>query len=406
LTPNIGVSASGDADSTTKSAIAPGIIEVRSGDAAALEKLSRDTAGSLNALDKIFDKKTVKEQQELAKVFGEEAFKIVGDMGLKEGSAEKTAIDAIVGGLMSELGGGSFASGAASSGITQLVMTELAKIKDPALLQWASAVVGAAAAKAVGGNAQTGASVAASQTKNNYLSHWQKTERQKAVDAGDWEKVAYWDAIDKAQDQASTKLGVAPGTDLNLPENHNLLQTVSKLGQEIAASPDFQNSLIARVQAVDSSILIAAGVLGTAVVVGTVTLYNYKGNWVKVGTGVAGGSATFNNAVKALNDIDILNFTIKSKHLDILNNTSGWNKFNVGTVDEANILVNSIINSAKSNGSLIKNVAENPIGTNGQQSFKVLIDAGKVIGTKGETAIRIVYDELGNIWTVFPDKLP
>ncbi|WP_160323674.1 hypothetical protein [Defluviitalea phaphyphila] len=49
---------------------------------------------------------------------------------------------------------------------------------------------------------------------------------------------------------------------------------------------------------------------------------------------------------------------------------------------------------------------DNGLGSNGQQSFKVWIDAGKVIETKGETAIRIVYDELGNIWTVFPDKLP
>jgi hypothetical protein len=169
LTPNIGVSASGDADSTTKSAIASGTVIIRSGDTAAFERLSRDTGDSLNALGKIFDKKTVQEKQELAKVFGEEAFKAVGDLGLKEGSPEKAAIDAALGGIMAQLGGGSFASGAASSGITQLVMSELTKIKDPALLQWASAVVGAAAAKAAGGDAQTGASVAASQTKNNYL---------------------------------------------------------------------------------------------------------------------------------------------------------------------------------------------------------------------------------------------
>ncbi|MCM0759880.1 hypothetical protein M7775_15075, partial [Sporomusa sphaeroides DSM 2875] len=77
-------------------------------------------------------------------------------------------------GLMAKLGGGSFASGAAGAAFNQIVINELANIKDPALMQWASAVLGAAAAKVVGGNAQTGASTAVSETKNNYLTHSQK----------------------------------------------------------------------------------------------------------------------------------------------------------------------------------------------------------------------------------------
>lgn len=83
---------------------------------------------------------------------------------------------------MSQLGGGSFASGAASGAFNQLVMNELAKIGDPALMQWASAVLGAAAAKVAGGNAQIGASVAASQTKNNFLYHEQYAEYQKQLE--------------------------------------------------------------------------------------------------------------------------------------------------------------------------------------------------------------------------------
>jgi filamentous hemagglutinin len=178
LTPNIGGTASGDADSTTKSAVSSGTIEVRSNPNQDLSNLSRDTNNSLNVLGKIFDKKTVQEQQELANVFGQEVFKAVGDLKLKEGSSEKAAIDFFVGGLMAKLGGGDFLSGAASAGITQLVMKELANIKDPALLQWASALVGAAAAKVVGGNVQTGASVAVSETKNNFLSHEQYAKYQ------------------------------------------------------------------------------------------------------------------------------------------------------------------------------------------------------------------------------------
>jgi filamentous hemagglutinin len=171
LTPNIGVTASGNADSTTKAAISPGNIEVRNNPNQDISNLSRDTSGSLNSLGKIFDKKTVQEQQELANLFGQEMFKAIGNLGLKEGSPEKVALDALAGGLMAQLGGGSFASGAAGAGFNQIVMQELKKQfgNDPAAWQWASAVVGAVATKMLGGNAGTGASTAVSETHNNEL---------------------------------------------------------------------------------------------------------------------------------------------------------------------------------------------------------------------------------------------
>ncbi|MFV0394499.1 MAG: hypothetical protein ACK5LC_08895 [Coprobacillaceae bacterium] len=42
----------------------------------------------------------------------------------------------------------------------------------------------------------------------------------------------------------------------------------------------------------------------------------------------------------------------------------------------------------------------------GQKSYSAIIDVGSVIGTKGETLIKIVYDELGNIWTTYPIPTP
>ncbi|BBB90455.1 hemagglutinin repeat-containing protein [Methylomusa anaerophila] len=169
LIPNIGVTASGEASSTTKSAISLGTIDIRSNPTQDISNLNRTPEGSINALGKIFDKQTVKEQQELANLFGQEAFKAIGNLGLTEGSPEKVFLDAFAGGLMAQLGGGSFASGAAGAGFNQLVQLELAKITDPALHQWASAVVGIAAASVVGGNAQTGASTAVSETRNNWF---------------------------------------------------------------------------------------------------------------------------------------------------------------------------------------------------------------------------------------------
>jgi len=86
-----------------------------------------------------------------------------------DGGAYKILLHSMVGGIMSDIGGGGFSSGATGAGLNEAIQGELGKIKDPALHQWASALVGAAAANVVGGNALTGASVAASGTKNNWL---------------------------------------------------------------------------------------------------------------------------------------------------------------------------------------------------------------------------------------------
>jgi hypothetical protein len=221
LTPDIGVKANGDANSTTQAAIADGTVEIRSKQNQDLSGLSRDTANALNELGKIFDKQKVEEQQELAALFGEEAFKIVGELTAKkqvegavagkladkyekeaatarengdfakaaelesraqqytnaqkdlavwnEGGAYKIALHAVIGGLMAEFGGSNFASGAAGAGLNEALQGELSKIKDTDARQWASAIVGATASNVVAGDSQSGASTAASGTANNSL---------------------------------------------------------------------------------------------------------------------------------------------------------------------------------------------------------------------------------------------
>lgn len=206
LTPNIGVTVKGDADSTTHSAISPGTIIV-GGVKVDPVSLSRDTTNSVNALGKIFDKKTVQEQQELTKVFIEESSKAVGDLAdaqlkkaledaaktkdkdpaayqnalqqialWKTGGDNKRLLDSVMGGITASLGGGSFASGAFSSGLNQALQGELSKITDPAAHQWASFVIGATASKILGGDTLTGGSITSSQTKNNDLNHDQQLQ--------------------------------------------------------------------------------------------------------------------------------------------------------------------------------------------------------------------------------------
>ena len=167
LTPNISMPAKGEASSTTKSAIAPGTIDIRENPTQDISALSRDTTNTLNELGRIFDKQKIEEQQELTAAFGEEAFRLAHNLP-DDGSGWKIAVHAIIGGIMSQITGAGFASGAVGAGLNEAVIKALDG-KDPGTAQIVSAIIGAAAAKAIGGNAAAGASAAASGTKNNFL---------------------------------------------------------------------------------------------------------------------------------------------------------------------------------------------------------------------------------------------
>ena len=165
LAPNLSMPVKGDASSTTKSSIVAGTINIRENKAQDSSALSRDTANSLNELGRIFDKAKIEEQQELAAVFGEEAFRLAHNLK-DDGSGRKIAIHFAIGGIMSAITGAGFASGAIGAGLNEALINNL-KGLDPGTAQIVSGIIGAAAAKAIGGNAQAGASAAASGTKYN-----------------------------------------------------------------------------------------------------------------------------------------------------------------------------------------------------------------------------------------------
>lgn len=169
ITPDIGMPASGEAESTTKATISKGTIEIRDKENQKqdINKLNRDTQNSLNKLGEIFDKTKIEERQELANLFGELAYNEIHYM---DGSNEQKALyHAVVGGIMSKLTGGDFLAGATAAGINKLVIEEVKKAAnyDPDKMQWVSAALGAVVAEFVSGNPQAGGSVAASGTKNN-----------------------------------------------------------------------------------------------------------------------------------------------------------------------------------------------------------------------------------------------
>ena len=169
----------GNASSRTTSAIAAGTIDIRENPTQDISALSRDTENALNELGRIFDKKKIEEQQELAAVFGEEAFRLAHNMK-DDGSGRKIAVHAIIGGIMSQITGAGFASGAVGAGLNEALIKNL-KGKDPGTAQIVSAIIGAAAAKVAGGSAAAGASAAAAGTKWNFLYRWQERQMQEEL---------------------------------------------------------------------------------------------------------------------------------------------------------------------------------------------------------------------------------
>ena len=181
LAPNISMPVKGDASSTTKSAVAAGTIDIRDNPTQDISALSRNTANSLNELGRIFDKAKIEEQQELAAVFGEEAFRLAHNMK-DDGSGRKIAIHIAIGGIMSAITGAGFASGAIGAGLNEALIKNL-KGLDPGTAQIVSGIIGAAAAKVVGGNALAGASAAASGTKWNFFGFAYRPDKMPYVTA-------------------------------------------------------------------------------------------------------------------------------------------------------------------------------------------------------------------------------
>ena len=133
LTPNLSMPAQGKVKNISKSAIAKGEITTRDKNQD-INSLSRDTQNALSKLDKIFDKSTIQERQELAEMFGEEAYRLAHNMK-DDGSGRKIAVHAAIGGIMSQITGGGFTLGATGAGVNEAVIKELGKIKDPGTIQ-------------------------------------------------------------------------------------------------------------------------------------------------------------------------------------------------------------------------------------------------------------------------------
>ncbi len=163
------VGASGKASSTTKSAIAPGTITIKT--PIDISKINRDTKNSLNELAKIFDKKKMEERQELARLVAKYGFEQLHKWEPKTDKerAEKAIAHGVVAELVSRLGGNGAGSGFAAGAINEALISKFGTTaKDhPEAAQWASFALGAMVNGALGKPVQAGGAVAQYGTKWN-----------------------------------------------------------------------------------------------------------------------------------------------------------------------------------------------------------------------------------------------
>ena len=180
LTPNIDPTLKGHKNSKTKSGVAEGEIITTNtkGQKQNISELNRDTKSGLNKLQEIFDKKKVQEKKEflslLAKDVNEEIHKISNKNKWKDGSKEKIILHTIASGILAEMSGSGFHSGALAGGVNEYVIGYLTKTKGrdwiqnhPDEVQWMSTVLGGAINKAIGADVAAGAGSALAGTKWN-----------------------------------------------------------------------------------------------------------------------------------------------------------------------------------------------------------------------------------------------
>ena len=186
LLPNMMPGERKEAYSVTKSAIAPGMIDVENSKMD-VSQINRDINHSLQALDTIFNKQDIQERQELTKLFNKyanEAIHHISDMaGWKEGSSEKVALHAIVGNISANMVNGNIRVGTVAGGLSELLAPAILEASngDPAKAQWLAYALGYATDKLVGGTGELGGSISHYGIKWNGLSNYQQSYYEDAI---------------------------------------------------------------------------------------------------------------------------------------------------------------------------------------------------------------------------------
>lgn len=105
---------------------------------------------------------------------------------------------------------------------------------------------------------------------------------------------------------------------------------------------------------------------------------------------------TVRNGTLAFKNFDLANAYVKPKHLS---NSGNGGKFIENTKSGAE----ETLRSAMRRG-VIDQVKDNGMTSQGKQSYEIIIDAGKVVGTRGQERIKIVISEDGGMLSAYPVK--
>ncbi|MBE7375073.1 DUF637 domain-containing protein, partial [Pseudomonas lopnurensis] len=168
------------------------------------------------------------------------AFNATGDLAQantwQEGSPEKIALHAVVGGLLSEATGGDFATGALAGGANELLVEQLAGVinGDKNLELAVSQLIGVAAATATGGDPAKAAELAKNATAYNRQLHSAEAKLLEELAQRDPERARAWDAAACAL--VSCSAGVPPSD-----PNYEFLVALQAEG---AQYQDLQTSLL------------------------------------------------------------------------------------------------------------------------------------------------------------------
>ncbi|PAU65523.1 DUF637 domain-containing protein, partial [Pseudomonas indica] len=134
-------------------------------------------------------------QSALLNTLAATSFNAAGNLGLQNGSPQKIALHALVGGLVAEAAGSDFAIGAVAAGANEALagqlrqaVTQMSPENRDALLSMSSQLIGVIAAAVTGGTPdadklQTGAWVANNATQYNFLNHDETEDFVKSIHA-------------------------------------------------------------------------------------------------------------------------------------------------------------------------------------------------------------------------------
>lgn len=110
---------------------------------------------------------------------------------------------------------------------------------------------------------------------------------------------------------------------------------------------------------------------------------------------IKGTRSVYDRGKEIFDNFNIDEAYVKPKHL------SGTKGNGAKFIADTKVEAEAILKDSMTNGKIVS-IADNGITKMGSQSYKINIDAGKVIGTKGETKIKIVLSADGGMLSAYP----